>query len=494
MTNKDTSPEAIRRRTLAALDILDSAPEDEFDALVRAARRIFGARTAYISLIDTDRQWFKSREGFEPSEVSRECSICATAVDEGREIVVENLQEHPVYGKKPEIAAMPHFQFFATIPFMGPSIDGLSAPIGTLCVIDDRPWIAAREELDELRHLAKVIESLLRSRLRAKLLETALIERKELVDELRRTQRQFELAEEMAKVGHWRMDLESQELFWSRQTAAIHAIENPTKEHLEGGLDFFPAHDRPRIAQAVEECVTDGTPYDLELDFRDAKGVFKRVRAIGEREMVEGKPVALIGVFKDITERYKLETQLRAAAHADVLTGLPNRARLTEYLDDGISCKRKHGTPMAVLLIDLDHFKDVNDRLGHEAGDRVLKGVAAQLTSDPLSSDLAARLGGDEFVVVLESERLLADLPGTLELLLERLRFEVGRQGEKMLVSATIGAAWLTDFNDDRTALLRCADHALYQAKRAQRGTAAICPDAIAGERVGAVPHLRAVS
>ncbi|MAL00051.1 MAG: GGDEF domain-containing protein [Citromicrobium sp.] len=494
MTNKDTSPEAIRRRTLAALDILDSAPEDEFDALVRAARRIFGARTAYISLIDTDRQWFKSREGFEPSEVSRECSICATAVDEGREIVVENLQEHPVYGKKPEIAAMPHFQFFATIPFMGPSIDGLSAPIGTLCVIDDRPWIAAREELDELRHLAKVIESLLRSRLRAKLLETALIERKELVDELRRTQRQFELAEEMAKVGHWRMDLESQELFWSRQTAAIHAIENPTKEHLEGGLDFFPAHDRPRIAQAVEECVTDGTPYDLELDFRDAKGVFKRVRAIGEREMVEGKPVALIGVFKDITERYKLETQLRAAAHADVLTGLPNRARLTEYLDDGISCKRKHGTPMAVLLIDLDHFKDVNDQLGHEAGDRVLNGVAAQLLGEPFAGQMAARLGGDEFVLVLEDEQLLADLPGTLDLLLGKLRFEIGREGEIMPVSATIGAAWLTDCNDDSSALLRCADYALYQAKRAKRGTASICPDAIAGERLRASPQLRIVN
>ncbi|MEL7691316.1 sensor domain-containing diguanylate cyclase [Citromicrobium bathyomarinum] len=494
MTNTDTSPEAIRRRTLAALDILNSAPEDEFDALVRAARRIFGARTAYISLIDTDRQWFKSREGFEPSEVSRECSICATAVDEGREIVVENLQEHPVYSKKPEIAAMPHFQFFATIPFMGPSIDGLSAPIGTLCVIDDRPWIAAREELDELRHLAKVIESLLRSRLRAKVIETALIERKELVDRLRRTQRQFELAEEMAQVGHWRMDLETQELFWSRQTAAIHAIENPTREHLEGGLDFFPAHDRPRIAQAVEECAANGTPYDLELDFRDTKGVFKRVRAIGEREVVEGKPVALIGVFQDITERYKLETRLRAAAHADPLTGLPNRARLNQYLDDGISCSRKHGTPMAVLLIDLDHFKDVNDQLGHEAGDRVLNGVAAQLLGEPFAGQMAARLGGDEFVLVLEDEHLLADLPATLDLLLGKLRFGIGRESEIMPVSATIGAAWLTDCNADSSALLRCADYALYQAKRAKRGTASICPDAIAGERLRATPQLRIVS
>lgn len=493
MPNQDTSTEAIRQKTLAALGILDTAPEVEFDALVRAARRIFGCRTAYISLIDADRQWFKAREGFAPSEVARECSICATAVDENREIVVENLQEDPVYGKLPDIAAMPHFQFFATIPLMGPLLDGKSVPIGTLCVIDDRPWVASREELDELRGLAHVVESLFRSQLGAKLAEAALIERKTLIDELHRAKRQFELAEEMAQIGHWRMDLATQELFWSRQTAVIHAIENPTKAHLQGGLDFFPAHDRPRISQAVEECAANGTPYDLELDFRDARGVFKRVRAIGEREMVDGEPVAIIGVFQDITDRHHLETRLRAAALSDELTGLPNRARLNQYLDDVISSSRKHSKPMAVLLIDLDHFKDVNDRLGHEAGDRVLKGVAAELTSDSLASQLAARLGGDEFVMVLESEHLLADLSGTLELLLGKLRFEVGREGEKMSVSATIGAAWLTDCNDDRTALLRCADHALYQAKRAQRGTAAICPDAIAGEPVRATPQLRAV-
>lgn len=493
MPNHDTSTEAIRQKTLAALGILDTPPESEFDALVRAARRIFGCRTAYISLIDVDRQWFKAREGFAPSEVARECSICATAVEENREIIVENLQEDPVYGKLPDIAAMPHFQFFATIPLMGPLLDGKSVPIGTLCVIDDRPWVASWEELDELRGLAHVVESLFRTRYDARRAQAALVERKTLIDELRRAQRQFELAEEMAKIGHWRMDLASQELFWSPQTGAIHAIENPTKAHLQSGLDFFPSYDRPRISGAVDECARNGTPYDLELDFRDAKGVFKRVRAIGEREIVDGEPVAIIGVFQDITDRYQLETRLRAEAHLDELTRLANRTRLNQYLDDGIVSNRAHARPMAALLIDVDNFKDINDRLGHEAGDRVLKGVAAQLMSDPFEGQLAARLGGDEFVLVLESETLLADLPGTLDLLLGKLRFEVGREGETMSVSATIGAAWLTDSNDDRTALLRCADHALYQAKRAERGTAAICPDAIAGERVRATPHLRVV-
>jgi diguanylate cyclase (GGDEF)-like protein len=494
MSEEKINVEAIRHRTLVAMEILDTEAEGEFDALVMAARRIFGSRTAYISLIDGDRQWFKAREGFAPSEVARECSICATAVDENREIVVENLQEHPVYGQMPDIVAMPHFQFFVTIPLMGPPMDGVSVPIGTLCVIDDRPWVASREELDELRRLAHVVESLFQTRLDAKLAEAALEERRQLIDELRRVQRQFELAEEMAQIGHWRMDLATEELFWSPQTIAIHAIENPTKAHLQGGLDYFPPHERPRIAKAVEECAKHGRPYDLELDFRDAKGVFKRVRAIGEQEIADGKPVGIMGVFQDITERYHLETRLRAAAHVDELTGLPNRARLNQYLDSTIDTMHKAGRRMALLLIDLDHFKDINDRLGHEAGDRVLKGVAAQLVSEPFAGQMAARLGGDEFVLVIENEQLLADLPATLELLLGKLRFEVGREGETILASATIGATWLTACNNDRSQLLRCADYALYQAKRTERGTASICPDVIAGQHIRAAPQLRAVS
>ena len=121
----------------------------------------------------------------------------------------------------------------------------------------------------------------------------------------------------------------------------------------------------------------------------------------------------------------------------DELTGLPNRARLNQYLDSTIDTMHKAGRRMALLLIDLDHFKDINDRLGHEAGDRVLKGVAAQLVSEPFAGQMAARLGGDEFVLVIENEQLLADLPGTLELLLGKLRFEVGREGETILASAT---------------------------------------------------------
>lgn len=494
MSDQPESEEALRQQTLAALEILDTAPSGEFNAVVKAARRIFGCRTAYISLIDSDRQWFMARENFGLAETPRECSICAVAVENCEEIVVEDLQVHPTFSQMPEIAEHPQLRFFATIPVMGPELDGRSVPIGTLCVIDDKEHVATKSELVEMRQLAHVIESLFRTRLDAKLTNLALVDRRALIEDLHRTNRQFEMAEQMAEIGHWRFDLDSGKVIWSKQTCAIHGVEEATDRVLENAYEFYLPHDRSRIIAAVKACLDEGTPYDLECDFRDAHGTLKRVRAIGEIEEFDGEPVAMIGVFQDITERHHLETRLRTAAHVDDLTGLPNRARLNQYLDDAIVSSRKTGKDLALLLFDLDHFKEINDLLGHEAGDKVLKEIASQLVREPFAGQFAARLGGDEFVMVIENSDLLADLEGTLSTLLDQLRFEVSREDENLTVSATIGATWMTKDNDERSALLRCADHALYQAKRAERGTASICPEAIAGERVRATPHLRAVS
>lgn len=493
MPDTTARDEVLRQQTLTALQILDTAPEDEFDAVVKAARRIFGCRTSFISFIDSDRQWFKAREGTDLRETPRDCSICAIAVEQNREILVEDLQAHPQFSQNPAIADTPELRFYASIPLAGPTIGEASAPIGTLCVIDDHPRTATSEELSELRQLALVIESLLRTRLDAKLSRIALAERRALIDNLHRTHRQFELAEQMAQIGHWRLDLNTDEVFWSKQTCAIHGVESADDEVLKHALEFYMPHDRARLETAIRDCRETGKPYDLELDFRDAKGVLKRVRTQGEVEILNGDPVAMIGVFQDITDRYHLETRLRTAAHVDDLTGLPNRARLNQYLDDAITSSCKAKKPLALLLIDLDRFKETNDVLGHEAGDKVLKEVASQLVSEPFVGQFSARLGGDEFVMVIEKEELLIDLQSTLATLLGRLTFAVGRDDDSLTVSATIGATWLTDNNNERSALLRCADHALYQAKRAERGTASICPDAIAGDRVRAAPHLRAV-
>ncbi|MBV7257509.1 diguanylate cyclase [Pacificimonas sp. WHA3] len=294
-----------------------------------------------------------------------------------------------------------------------------------------------------------------------------------LIETLERTNRQFSLAERMAKVGSWRLDLATDEVNWSEQTAAIHGLSGNT-EMLDNALEFYPPEERRITEAAVAECVADGTPFDHELDFVDANGVKKRVRAMGIREMKDGAPTALIGVFQDITARYRMEQDLRRRIYTDELTGLYSRAFAYEELDKGADAARANGGDFAVLLLDLDNFKNVNDRLGHLAGDSVLRQIGEALRSAPFDRHIAARLGGDEFVVLIDDARTLSDLEGTISEMLEALRIPIFDEGDTIMVSATMGAAALTSGTKNHSDLLKRADEALYRAKAHARGTAAI--------------------
>src|SRR5207342_1585876 len=109
-----------------------------------------------------------------------------------------------------------------------------------------------------------------------------------------------------------------------------------------------------------------------------------------------------VGVVNDITDKKRAEQELRYLANFDTLTGLPNRALLSERLARAIVRARRHDTMVAVLFLDLDRFKEINDSLGHTAGDRILKSVAARLQATTNPTDTVSRLGGDEFTVVVE--------------------------------------------------------------------------------------------
>ncbi|RKF21636.1 diguanylate cyclase [Altericroceibacterium spongiae] len=483
-----------RQRTLAMLAILDTAPEREFEAIVSAARRIFRCKTSYISLIDVDRQWFKARQGFAPQEVPRECSICATAVDQARSIVVSDLQADPYFSALPDIRNAPELHFFVTLPLLGPELDGQRVPIGTLCVIDDKAQNPEPGQLRELGDLAHLVEVLFQTRFAERLAQNQIRDQATLSRKLERRQRQFELAEKMANIGSWRLDLVTQEVDWSHQTQVIHGISGAPHDNLGHALEYFPPKDRQSINQAVETCIATGESYDLEVDLIDAQGMKRRVRAMGMPERVDGKPVALIGVIQDVTERHIMLQKLHQRAFTDELTGLANRARLNQYLDDSIIGARKRGRRLAAAIIDLDRFKQANDRFGHEAGDDVLRFMADRLRHGTCSAHLSARLGGDEFVVVIEESDLLDDLPGTLHALLEELRYEVGSGDDRVIVTATIGAAWLTREIDNRSMLLRFADYALYTAKEKGRGTAAIFDGSHAPVWTGDPSDIRLVS
>jgi diguanylate cyclase (GGDEF)-like protein len=193
-----------------------------------------------------------------------------------------------------------------------------------------------------------------------------------------------------------------------------------------------------------------------------------------------------------VTERYRLEQSLLETAQTDELTQVASRRGLNRHLDAAIECARRDATPLAVALLDLDRFKDVNDRFGHARGDEVLRVVAGRLRSATYLEDcFVARLGGDEFVLMLRGDDARHNLIAVLRRLLGDLRYGIGEGEDRITVSATIGVCGLDHRHATRSTLLEAADQALYRAKRIKRGTAAIADRAEMITATDAPPPLR---
>jgi diguanylate cyclase (GGDEF)-like protein len=169
-----------------------------------------------------------------------------------------------------------------------------------------------------------------------------------------------------------------------------------------------------------------------------------------------------------------LEKRLAYRATHDYLTDLHNQASFYEHLSRALSLARRRASKVAVMFVDLDDFKLVNDSLGHQEGDRVLRAVAERLRESLRGSDLAARIGGDEFAVLLEDVTDASRAHKVAERFQERLRvpFEAGEEGHMMYTSASIGIA--VGAEEGPQELLRAADEASYQAKRTGKARSVI--------------------
>ncbi|NTW41419.1 MAG: diguanylate cyclase [Cellulomonadaceae bacterium] len=178
-----------------------------------------------------------------------------------------------------------------------------------------------------------------------------------------------------------------------------------------------------------------------------------------------GRPDYAICMVNDVTTRRRAEAELTYNALHDPLTGLPNRALLTEQLGLALGRAQRSGTTVGVLYLDLDHFKEVNDSFGHAAGDALLVDVAARLASAMRESDTAGRMGGDEFVVLCEGAASDADVMATADRVGRALTIDLDTDGQQLRVSASIGIARSAGADDTPEDLLRRADVAMYRAK-----------------------------
>ena len=209
----------------------------------------------------------------------------------------------------------------------------------------------------------------------------------------------------------------------------------------------------------------------------------------------QGDAKFLITVIDDITERRKSEQHIAFMAHHDPLTGLANRATVTQKIEEAAARQRRWATPFSVLLLDLDRFKHVNDTLGHAAGDTLLREVAARLKASLRETDSLARLGGDEFAIIQAGEIDQRSAAATLaRRVIQIIAEPFGIEGHEFSIGTSIGIAVAPEQGTDPDALLKMADMALYRAKSDGRnGYQFFDPEigAAAGERLALENDLR---
>lgn len=191
--------------------------------------------------------------------------------------------------------------------------------------------------------------------------------------------------------------------------------------------------------------------------------------SINEVSDNEGRLTHYVALFSDISERKAAEAHMHNLAHYDVLTGLPNRALLSDRLQQSIAAAKRERSRMALMFIDLDRFKPINDTLGHHIGDLMLKEVAKRMLECLRESDSAARIGGDEFVVLLPLIETESDAVAVAEKIRNTLEQSFELAGRSLNISSSIGVAVYPEHGGDEKSLLKNADIAMYYAKEAGR-------------------------
>ncbi|MFH1945795.1 MAG: EAL domain-containing protein [Acidobacteriota bacterium] len=177
------------------------------------------------------------------------------------------------------------------------------------------------------------------------------------------------------------------------------------------------------------------------------------------------KPIAIAGIVRDITERKLIEQQFQSLAHFDSLTCLPNRTYMMEKLSQLLVQARWNNHTLALLFIDLDHFKKINDTLGHDAGDKMLKEVASRLVECVRDSDTVARMGGDEFMIILPKITKAQDAAVIAQRVIESFDSPFTLNGHDCMIGASIGISQYPTDGDDYESLVKNADIAMYKAK-----------------------------
>ncbi len=290
---------------------------------------------------------------------------------------------------------------------------------------------------------------------------------------LKKSEKNLAEAQQVAQLGCWELDITKNELSWSAEIFRIFEID-PDKftASYEAFIAAVHPEDRALVKKAYTDSLNSGQPYNIEHRLLMKDGRIKHVNERCETSYDENnKPVRSIGTVLDITVRKQQEEHILHQAHFDALTDLPNRFLALDRLNQLLNEAKRKNEKVAVLFLDLDDFKKVNDTLGHEMGDKLLIEAAERLRSVSRSGDTVGRLGGDEFIMLLSGLKNTTDASPVAENLLNQFKDSFKIDDRELILTMSIGISVFPDDAHETTELLRNADSAMYHAKELGRNT-----------------------
>ncbi len=456
----ETEPQ--RLQALYSEHILDTGPEQPYDDLVKQASFICDTPMSLISLVDPTRQWFKAKVGVAATETPREQAFCAHAILQPEEVlIVEDATKDARFADNPLVTGEMNIRFYAGVPLV--TQDGHA--VGSLCVIDTVPRKLTDRQLEALKVCRNQVLREMELRRKTAALTHSLGLLEESQQKLHASKQRYRELVTRSLGFFYVHDMAGKLLL---ANPAAHEALGAAKDELRGKnlADWLAPATRPGFAQYLNRI----------RDNRSDSGLMRVKTKAGEERVwlyrnvlrtEEDGEEHVIGHAQDVTDSRKMEETLRTQVAQDPLTKLFNRRYLEDAVTREIRKAVRRKRSVAVLMIDVDHYKRYNDTYGHAVGDQVLVTVATFLKSGIRAEDIACRYGGDEFALVL-NEATAEGARGRAEVLgakVKELRFvHEARVIEGFTLS--IGVAAYPENGKTLAELMDAADQALYQAKR----------------------------
>ena len=452
-----------RLAVLRSLCIMDTPSEPAFDQLTAMAVKIFSVPIALISLVDKDRQFFKSVQGTPIRETPRDLSFCAHSLLTDGETVIPDARLDPRFATNPFVVEEPYVRFYASSPILTPN----GIHLGSFCIIDSEPRTLNERETELLRHLASAVSYLIDQRTTALQLEHA----KQQID---LASERYRLATSATSDGIWDWDLRSGQIYLSARCSALLGYGGQERiTSLRGCYRHIHRGDRKRIHEEIAHALHGQQNFSCEFRYLHGDGEWRWVECSGLLLTgSSGEPQRMVGALSD-------RNRIRAT---DSLTHLHNRASFIDRIQSRIDKSSSEDETYAVIYVDIDHFKRINDSLGHAEGDIVLLEIAARIRKSLADRphSCAARLSSDEFAILLAHSPGEEDIAAYVQRLQEVLQAPVLSREQTLFLSASIGIATADALVRDAQSMLENADLAMYHAKNSGRSA-----------HVAFAPHMR---